>query len=393
VAFYQVVVHNAGPSDAQNVVVTDTLPVSTTFAGGDAACSAVARTVTCALGTLAAGATRTLLVQAQVDGLAADGLTLTNMVTATSPTAGGPVTAVVTSTVRQPAGGPVDLSIVKSGPVTATAGQFIVYRLVVANRGPATATAASLVDALPDGVHFVAASNPRGLCDSGVTCLLGDLPAGVSATVVITGLVAPGVVSGTVIYNQAEIFSSNVDVDPANNRATSDGAIVEDLAWLTIEKEATPPTVPPGGQIIYRIVVRNYGPSVARSVTVSDLLPSEVLFPLISSSESGCTGLPCNLGDLPPGSSFARCQRDQRPRGDPDRRYRRHRRLEGCLRHSGCRRTVNLHLDRLQCRPVTRHQCPGSRHLAGGHALCPSFRCLQRCRSDGHLCDGSAGGQ
>jgi uncharacterized repeat protein (TIGR01451 family) len=303
VAFYQVVVHNAGPSDAQNVVVTDTLPVSTTFAGGDAACSAVARTVTCALGTLAAGATRTLLVQAQVDGLAADGLTLTNMVTATSPTAGGPVTAVVTSTVRQPAGGPVDLSIVKSGPVTATAGQFIVYRLVVANRGPATATAASLVDALPDGVHFVAASNPRGLCDSGVTCLLGDLPAGVSATVVITGLVAPGVVSGTVIYNQAEIFSSNVDVDPANNRATSDGAIVEDLAWLTIEKEATPPTVPPGGQIIYRIVVRNYGPSVARSVTVSDLLPSEVLFPLISSSESGCTGLPCNLGDLPPGSS------------------------------------------------------------------------------------------
>ena len=38
VALYQLVVTNDGPSDAQNVVVTDTLPVSTTYAGGDAAC-------------------------------------------------------------------------------------------------------------------------------------------------------------------------------------------------------------------------------------------------------------------------------------------------------------------------------------------------------------------
>jgi uncharacterized repeat protein (TIGR01451 family) len=47
VALYQIVVTNEGPSDAQNVVVTDTLPVSTTYAGGDAACSADGQTVTC----------------------------------------------------------------------------------------------------------------------------------------------------------------------------------------------------------------------------------------------------------------------------------------------------------------------------------------------------------
>ncbi|MCB0149995.1 MAG: DUF11 domain-containing protein, partial [Caldilineaceae bacterium] len=50
---YQIVVTNNGPSDAQNVVVTDTLPLSTTYAGGDAACSAVGQTVTCVVGTLA----------------------------------------------------------------------------------------------------------------------------------------------------------------------------------------------------------------------------------------------------------------------------------------------------------------------------------------------------
>jgi uncharacterized repeat protein (TIGR01451 family) len=51
--------------------------------------------------------------------------------------------------------------VTKSGPVTATAGQAIVYRIVVTNSGPATATAVSLVDALPDGVSFVAASSTQ----------------------------------------------------------------------------------------------------------------------------------------------------------------------------------------------------------------------------------------
>jgi uncharacterized repeat protein (TIGR01451 family) len=49
VALYQIVVTNEGPSDAQNVVVTDTLPVSTTYAGGDAACSADGQTVSVTL--------------------------------------------------------------------------------------------------------------------------------------------------------------------------------------------------------------------------------------------------------------------------------------------------------------------------------------------------------
>ena len=65
-ALYQIVVTNDGPSDAQNVVVTDTLPVSTTYAGGDAACTANGSEIVCTVGTLAAGARRTLLVQANV---------------------------------------------------------------------------------------------------------------------------------------------------------------------------------------------------------------------------------------------------------------------------------------------------------------------------------------
>jgi uncharacterized repeat protein (TIGR01451 family) len=39
VIFYQIVVYNDGPSDAQAVTITDTLPLSTTYVGGDASCS------------------------------------------------------------------------------------------------------------------------------------------------------------------------------------------------------------------------------------------------------------------------------------------------------------------------------------------------------------------
>lgn len=70
--FYQIVVSNDGPSDAQAVTITDTLPVSTTYAGGDAACTNAASVVTCTLGALAAGRQHTLQIQARVDSAVAN---------------------------------------------------------------------------------------------------------------------------------------------------------------------------------------------------------------------------------------------------------------------------------------------------------------------------------
>ena len=93
VAFFQVVVANQGPSDAQAVVVTDTLPAGLTYAGGDAACTANGSSVVCALGSLAAGSARTLLIQGRTATTLTDGLRLTNSITATSPTATQAATA------------------------------------------------------------------------------------------------------------------------------------------------------------------------------------------------------------------------------------------------------------------------------------------------------------
>ena len=60
-------VSNSGPSDAQNVVITDALPVSTTLVGAGVGCSPAGNAVVCTAGTLAAGASQSFLVEVRVD--------------------------------------------------------------------------------------------------------------------------------------------------------------------------------------------------------------------------------------------------------------------------------------------------------------------------------------
>lgn len=72
---YTITVLNEGPAEARDVVVTDVLPTGTTFTSGSAGCTAVGQTVTCELGTVPAGATRsvtlTVAVASYAEGAAA----------------------------------------------------------------------------------------------------------------------------------------------------------------------------------------------------------------------------------------------------------------------------------------------------------------------------------
>ena len=65
---YTIVVNNAGPGEALNVELVDTLPAGVTFVSASAAsCTHAAGVVTCALGSLAAGGEATLTIAVQVD--------------------------------------------------------------------------------------------------------------------------------------------------------------------------------------------------------------------------------------------------------------------------------------------------------------------------------------
>ena len=79
---YTLIVDNAGPAVATNLVVTDVLPAGVAFVSASTGCSAVGGVVTCTAPTLNAGAQRTFQVTVRVDSL--PGSVLTNTASVSS---------------------------------------------------------------------------------------------------------------------------------------------------------------------------------------------------------------------------------------------------------------------------------------------------------------------
>jgi uncharacterized repeat protein (TIGR01451 family) len=117
-----------------------------------------------------------------------------------------------------------DLSVAQTdSPDPVPARGQLTYTVTVRNNGPAAATSVSVVDTLPD-VTFVSATPTQGSCersgkgkaDSVLTCELGSLASGASATMSI--VVSPAR-DGT-IANTASVRGNEPDPDRANNTAT-----------------------------------------------------------------------------------------------------------------------------------------------------------------------------
>ena len=122
-----------------------------------------------------------------------------------------------------------DLSITQTDtPDPVNVASNMSYTLLASNNGPDDATGVTVVDTLPAGAVFQSASATQGACSevSGVvTCALGDLASGATATVNIA-LTAP-FVTGT-MTNTATI--SGNETDPiAGNNANSESTTVQNL--------------------------------------------------------------------------------------------------------------------------------------------------------------------
>jgi uncharacterized repeat protein (TIGR01451 family) len=111
-----------------------------------------------------------------------------------------------------------NLAISKTGPGTATAGTNLAYTITVTNNGPAAATGVTVTDVLPAGSSFVSSTPSQGSCSgtSTVTCSLGGLANGASATIALT-IQAPS--SGPSVTNTATVTAVEADPTPANNTA------------------------------------------------------------------------------------------------------------------------------------------------------------------------------
>jgi len=133
----------------------------------------------------------------------------------------------------------VDLALGKgAAPDPVNTGDTLTYTLSVDNNGLSDATGTTLTDILPPEVSYQSATASQGTCghSSGtVTCDLGDLGIGGSATVEI--LVAAPSSPGT-ISNQASVAALEIDTDSGNNTAAVTSTVQYWMLYLPlVEKE------------------------------------------------------------------------------------------------------------------------------------------------------------
>lgn len=119
---------------------------------------------------------------------------------------------------------PADLSIAKVDSADPSrVGRDLTYTLTVTNNGPNPASGVTATDTLPSGLSARSSTASQGSCSgtTTVTCSLGDLASGASATVTI--VVRP-TAAGT-ITNSASVSGEQPDPDSANNTATQDTTV------------------------------------------------------------------------------------------------------------------------------------------------------------------------
>ena len=228
---YTITVTNTGGSTAADVTVADEFPdatlVSATSSGG---CTGTT-TVTCALGSIAAGGSAVATVVVKSPSTVPSGGQLTNR--ASAPAGQTPFTTVNTSVVS-----PALDTTISDSPDPVTAGNNVQYTLTVTNHGIAPVADAHVINTLPTGTTLVVADASGGCTGTGpVDCSLGSLAVNASAVAHVVVTSPAAVPDGGTITNSAV-------ASPGANATTSETTTVE-----TPQAGVSKGFVLPGGSI------------------------------------------------------------------------------------------------------------------------------------------------
>jgi uncharacterized repeat protein (TIGR01451 family) len=130
----------------------------------------------------------------------------------------------------------IDLVVVKDATSPTPLNGIVNYSLTVTNKGPDTATNVQLADPAPAGIVYLTATPSQGTCTltpALVTCSLGTLAAGQSATIQIT---ARATMVGTHTNTATVTGDGGREQNPADNM---------DDAVTVVPAPVTPPVTPP----------------------------------------------------------------------------------------------------------------------------------------------------
>jgi uncharacterized repeat protein (TIGR01451 family) len=278
-ATYTITLSNSGPSDAQNVNLSDTLPtgavlVSLTPDPGNPDVFVVTGT-TATANTVGNGNTDTFVLVVSAPSNLSSGADFSDTASVTSDTS-DPNTSNNTSKVTSSISTSADLSISKSGPATVTAGTTATYTITVSNSGPSDAQNVSVSDTLPTGAVLVALTpdinNPDVFAVTGTTAMATTVGNGNTDTFVLVVTAPSNLASGADFSDSATVNSDTSDPDTDNNFSSVTGSITTS-ADLSISKTG-PAFIVAGSNATYTITVANNGPSDALNVNLTDTLPT-----------------------------------------------------------------------------------------------------------------------
>ncbi len=348
VVVFPIRVSNFGPADAQNVVLTDTIPPEITGAefsedGGSAFSPWPGSLV---IGTLLNGETRDILIRGTVSPTAAGIISNTATVTSTTPDP-NPSNNISTVDVEVLAPVVADVSVVKTAnPNPVMAGELLTYTINVTNFGPSSAENVVLTDVIsPEITGAEFSTNGEETFSPWPGSLnIGTLSAGETRTILIRGIVSP--IATGIISNTATVTSTTPDPNPNNNTSTvevevipvvvgeadisvvktaspnpvapgeadvsvvktaSPNPVAPEEADVSVVKTAITKRVRPGDTVVYTIVVSNAGPAAAQNVVVTDTIPPEIIRPEFSINGGLTFSLwpgSFDIGTLPAGASI-----------------------------------------------------------------------------------------
>ena len=296
---YTVGIANVGGNIAMNSLLTETLPVSTTFLGPGGWTSIGGGSYTRTLGNIASGDSTTVQFIVQVDAAAALG-PLNNTAYASTLDESSLVLGDNTATdIDVVSTQFVDLQIrVNDGVSSPAVGQILTYTINYTNAGNIPASGVVLTATLSPGLNF-AGSGWVAVGNGQFERNVGSLGAGVVNTVTLRAQVDPGVAANTYVSNSVTVDFSGLDAYPGNNTASDIDYISPPIISFQIDDGVALVTQ---GQILsYTFQYRNAG-----SVTATNIILTETL-PLTAAMVANATGWTQN------GNSYARSVPDLGP--------------------------------------------------------------------------------
>jgi uncharacterized repeat protein (TIGR01451 family) len=289
---YTINFSNAGPSDAQTVTVSDSVPANTSLVSavvttGTGWAVSTAGPILFSKATVVAGESAVFTIVVKVNANTANGTVISNTATTATTTTdpnSGNNSSTATTTVQTQA----DLAVTKTDtPDPSFAGSNITYTINFSNNGPSDAQTVTVTDAVPANTTFVSAtvttgtgwstSNPAVGGTGNVVFSKATVTNGETAVFTVVVKVNANTANGATITNSAVAAATTGDGNSANNTGTATTSVIT-RADLAVTKTDSPDPVIAGNNLTYTINFSNNGPSDAQTVTVTDAVPANTTF-------------------------------------------------------------------------------------------------------------------